>query len=81
MDFNTSTTSVDSANRSWFCGEIKVSYFWKKMKALFLQTKICEVLETRINKNPLVCGKQRVVEGWNIQPNFGDANNLAFYFF
>ena len=27
--------------------------FGKKMKALFLQTKICEVSQIRINKNPL----------------------------
>ena len=31
----------------------KMSLFWKKMKALFLQTKICEVSQIRINKNPL----------------------------
>ena len=30
-----------------------MSLFWKKMKALFLQTKICEVSQIRINKNPL----------------------------
>ena len=29
----------------------KMSLFWKKMKALFLQTKICEVSQIRINKN------------------------------
>ena len=28
-----------------------MSLFWKKMKALFLQTKICEVSQIRINKN------------------------------
>ena len=29
-----------------------MSLLWKKMKALFLQTKICEVSQIRINKNP-----------------------------
>ena len=29
-----------------------MSLFWKKMKALFLQTKICEVSQIRISKNP-----------------------------
>ena len=29
----------------------KMSLFCKKMKALFLQTKICEVSQIRINKN------------------------------
>ena len=29
-----------------------MSLFWKKMKALFLQTKICEISQIKINKNP-----------------------------
>ena len=33
--------------------QVLMSLFWKKMKALFLQTKICEVSQIRINKNPL----------------------------
>jgi len=28
---------------------VLMSLFWKKMKALFLQTKICEVSQIRIN--------------------------------
>ena len=46
-----------------------MSLFWKKMKALFLQTKICEVSQIRINKNPLCLVVNNHLLKVNIQPN------------
>ena len=54
LTFETSTTSFGSSPQAilvlW---RNKMSPFWKKMKASFLQVKICEVSQIRINKNPL----------------------------
>ena len=46
-----------------------MSLFWKKMKALFLQTKICEVSQIRINKNSLGLVVNKQLLKVNIQPN------------
>ena len=57
-----------------------MSLFWKKMKVLFLQTKICEVSQLRINKNPLGLVVNKRLLRLKHPTKLGDANNLAFYF-
>ena len=50
------------------------------MKALFLQTKICEVSQIRINLNSLGLVVNKHCQRLKHTTKLGDANKLAFYF-
>ena len=58
----------------------KMSLFWKKMKALFLQTKFCEISQIRINLNSLGLVVNKHCQRLKYTTKLGDANKLAFYF-
>ena len=50
------------------------------MKALFLQTKICEISQIRINLNSLGLVVNKHCQRLKHTTKLGDANKLAFYF-
>ena len=64
---------------SWLSGEIRCHSFEKRWKPYFSNKNLWNLTNKDQLKLSWFGGKQ-TWSGWNIQPNFGDANKLAFYF-